>query len=63
MEIGYIYTKKRAAFGRPCHFSTRPTELDCEIKADPTEAESFVPRTFVDRCLQTGYEKSEHEVK
>lgn len=63
MEIVYVYTKKRAEFGRQCNFSDRPAELHVDIIPDPTQAENFIERNPVDIGLQCVQEMSEHEVQ
>jgi len=62
MEIVYVYTKKRSAFGRQCNFSDRPAELHCDIVPDANHAANFVVRNPIDRGLQCTQEMSEHEV-
>ena len=62
MEIVYVYTKKRAEFGRQCNLSDRPAELHCDIVPDVSLAANFVVRTPIDRGLQCTQEMSEHEV-
>ena len=62
MEIVYVYTKKRAEFGRQCNFSDRPAELHVDIVPDKTLAESFIERNPVDTATQNVQEMSEHEV-
>ncbi len=62
MEIVYVYTKKRADFGRQCQFSDRPAELLVDIPPDPSLAASFIERNPVDTKIQSVQEMSEHEV-
>lgn len=62
MEIVYVYTKKRAEFGRQCNFSDRPAELHVDIIPDPSEADNFIERNPVDIGMQCVQEMSEHEV-
>jgi len=62
MEIVYVYTKKRADFGRQCNFSDRPAELHVDIAPDSSLAENFIERNPVDSSLQCVQEMSEHEV-
>lgn len=62
MEIVYVYTKKRAEFGRQCNFSDRPAELHVDIVPDPSLTENFVERNPVDQGTQNVQEMSEHEV-
>ncbi|CAH1794607.1 unnamed protein product [Owenia fusiformis] len=62
MEIVYVYTKKRAEFGRQCNFSDRPAELHVDITPDPSLLENFIERNPVDSKIQCAQEMSEHEV-
>ncbi|WAQ97162.1 DYI3-like protein [Mya arenaria] len=62
MEIVYVYTKKRAEFGRQCNFTDRSAELHVDIVPDPSLAENFVERNPVDSGIQCVQEMSEHEV-
>lgn len=62
MEIVYVYTKKRAEFGRQCNFSDRPAELHVDILPDPSLNENFIERDPVDTSIQNVQEMSEHEV-
>ena len=62
MEIVYVYTKKRAEFGRQCNFSDRPAELHVDILPDPSLADNFIERNPVDTGIQHVQEMSEHEV-
>ena len=63
MEIVYVYTKKRAEFGRQCNFLDRPAELHVDILPDPSLAENFIERDPVDTGVQNVQEMSEHEVR
>ena len=63
MEIVYVYTKKRAEFGRQCNFSDRPAELHVDIVPDTSLAENFMERNPVDTGIQCVQEMSEHEVR
>lgn len=62
MEIVYVYTKKRAEFGRQCNFTDRPAELHVDIVPDSTLSENFIERNPVDIPIQCVQEMSEHEV-
>lgn len=62
MEIVYVYTKKRAEFGKQCNFSDRPAELHVDILPDPSLLENFVERDPVDNGIQCVQMMSEHEV-
>ncbi|PAA61501.1 hypothetical protein BOX15_Mlig008431g2, partial [Macrostomum lignano] len=62
MEIQYVYTKKRAEFGRQCIFSDRPAELLVDIAPNPDALKEFVERDPVDRGVQVVQEMSEHDV-
>lgn len=62
MEIVYVYTKKRAEFGRQCNFTDRSAELHVDILPDPSLAENFVERNPVDTGIQCVQEMSEHEI-
>jgi len=63
MEIVYVYTKKRAEFGRQCAFNDRPAELHCDIVPDSNLAANFIVRSPIDRGLQSVQEMSEHQVR
>ena len=63
MDIVYVYTKKRAEFGRQCNFSDRPAELHVDIAPDPSLSENFIERNPVDRGTNHVPEMSEHEVR
>lgn len=62
MEIVYVYTKKRAEFGRQCNFSDRPAELHVDIAPDASLIENFIERNPIDSGIQCVQEMSEHEV-
>ena len=62
MEIVYVYTKKRAEFGRQCNFTDRPAELHVDIVPDASLSENFIERNPVDTGVQCVQEMSEHEV-
>lgn len=62
MEIVYVYTKKRAEFGRQCNFTDRSAELHVDILPDPSLSENFIERNPVDSGIQCVQEMSEHEV-
>ena len=62
MEIVYVYTKKRAEFGRQCHFSDRPAELHVNIMPDETASQQYIVRNPVDIGIQVSKDYSEHEV-
>lgn len=61
MEIVYVYTKKRAEFGRQCNFSDRAAELHVDIPPDDSALDDFVERDPVDIGIQCVQEMSEHE--
>ena len=61
MEIVYVYTKKRADFGRQCNFGDRVAELHCDIPPDGNLSGNFVERNPVDIGIQVGLDQSEHE--
>ena len=63
MENVYVYTKKRAEFGRQCNFSDRPAELHVDIAPDQSLTENFIERNPVDSGIQCVQEMSEHEVR
>ncbi|XP_067928914.1 dynein intermediate chain 3, ciliary-like [Watersipora subatra] len=62
MEIVYVYTKKRAEFGKQCNFSDRPAELHVDIQPDPSLLENFIERDPVDNGIQCVQMMSEHDV-
>ncbi|XP_039265047.1 dynein intermediate chain 3, ciliary-like [Styela clava] len=62
MEIVYVYTKKRADFGRQCNFSDRPAELHVDVVPDPSLTSNFIERNPCDNVIQCAQEMSEHEV-
>jgi dynein intermediate chain 2 len=62
MEIVYVYTKKRAEFGRQCNFSDCQTKLHTDIAPDDTLAAQFIDKNPCDRAVQNAPEMSEHQV-
>ena len=44
MEVQYVYTKKRAEFGRHANFSDRPAESHVDIAPDPEVRKNFLHR-------------------
>lgn len=62
MDIQYVYTRKRADFGRQCNFTDRPAELHIDIPPEPQVAEKFILRDPITRAVQHTKEMSEHEV-
>ena len=62
MEIVYVYTKKRAEFGRQCNFSDRPAELHVDVPSDLSFTKEFIERDPCDNAIQNVQEMSEHEV-
>lgn len=62
MEIQYVYTKKRADFGRQCIFQDRPAELHVDITPDASLLDDFIERDPVDSGIQCVQEMSEHDV-
>lgn len=62
MEIVYVYTKKRADFGRQCNFSDRPAELHVDVVPDSSLTANFIERNPCDSAIQCAQEMSEHEV-
>jgi dynein intermediate chain 2, axonemal len=62
MDIVYVYTKKRAEFGRQCNFTDQPAKLQVDIPPDPSLAQNFIERNPVDRGIQCVQEMSEHDV-
>ncbi len=62
MEIVYVYTKKRAEFGRQCLFSDRPAELHVDIMPDESASQNFLIKNPVDMGVQVSHDYSEHEV-
>lgn len=62
MEIVYVYTKKRADFGRQCNFSDRPAELHVDVVPDASLTADFIERNPCDSAIQCVQEMSEHEV-
>jgi dynein intermediate chain 2 len=62
MEIVYVYTKKRAEFGKQCLFSDRPAELHVNIMPDESMTNNFILKNPVDIGIQVSKEFSEHEV-
>ena len=62
MEVTYVYTKKRAEFGRQCNFSDKPAEVVADVIPEPQERVDFIDRNPCDLALQCSFEFSEHEV-
>ena len=62
MEIVYVYTKKRAEFGRQCNFSDRQAELHVDIPPDDKLHADFIERNPCNVATQCVPEMSEHEV-
>ncbi|VDP18179.1 unnamed protein product [Echinostoma caproni] len=62
MEITYVYTKKRAEFGRQCNFSDRNAELHVDILPDSELAANYIEKNPIDRGIQCSNEMSEHEI-
>ncbi|KAL5970687.1 Dynein intermediate chain 3 ciliary [Taenia solium] len=62
MNIRYVYTRKRADFGKQCNFSDRASEIHADIPANPEFAGKFILRNPVSRGIQHTGEMSEHEV-
>ncbi|KAF6773195.1 hypothetical protein AHF37_06992 [Paragonimus kellicotti] len=62
MEITYVYTKKRAEFGRQCNFSDRNAELHVDISPDPELAKNYIEMNPIHRGVQCSKEMSEHEI-
>ncbi|CBY20811.1 unnamed protein product [Oikopleura dioica] len=49
MEVQYVYTKKRAEFGRHANFSDRPAESHVDIAPDLGSAKELSPQKSVPR--------------
>uniref|UniRef100_A0A5K3FF78 WD_REPEATS_REGION domain-containing protein n=1 Tax=Mesocestoides corti TaxID=53468 RepID=A0A5K3FF78_MESCO len=62
MDIQYVYTRKRADFGKQCNFTDRPAELHVDIPPSAELAEKYIPRNPISRSIQNACEMSEHEV-
>lgn len=62
MEIVYVYTKKRAEFGRQCNFGDRQAEVHVDISPDEALASQFIDKNPCDTAIQNAPEMSEHEV-
>lgn len=62
MSIKYVYTRKRANFGRQCNFSDRAAEIHAEIAPDPELVQKFCLRNPISRGIQHANEMSGHEV-
>ena len=62
MEVTYVYTKKRAEFGRQCNFSDKPAEIGADLIPEPQQRVHFIDRNPCDLALQCSFEFSEHEV-
>ena len=62
MNIRYVYTRKRADFGKQCNFTDRAAEIHAEIPPDPALSEKFILRNPISRGIQHTNEMSEHEV-
>ncbi len=62
MEIVYVYTKKRAEFGRQATFTDANAALNVDIQPDGSLRDNFIARDPVDMAIQFTPEMSEHEV-
>ena len=62
MEIVYVYTKKRAEFGRQPLFSDVSAQLNVDIQPDDSLKDNFIEKDPVDMAVQYAPEMSEHEV-
>ncbi len=60
MDIQYVYTKKRAEFGRQVHFGDRSVEIIADIQPNPELARSYISRDPVEFGTQNVREFSEH---
>lgn len=63
MDIQYVYTKKRADFGRQVFFADRPAELIADIQPNPELAREYISRDPVELSVQNVREFSEHWVR
>lgn len=63
MEIVYVYTKKRAEFGRQPLFTDTSAQVHIDIEPDPPLKDDFIEKNPVDMALQYAPEMSEHEVR
>ncbi|CBY38589.1 unnamed protein product [Oikopleura dioica] len=62
MEVQYVYTKKRAEFGRHANFSDRPAESHVDIAPDREVRKNFLHRNPCHAEVQASYPMSEHYV-
>jgi dynein intermediate chain 2 len=63
MEIVYVYTKKRADFGRQCHFTDRQiTSKEMHIAPDEELTAHFIDKNPCYRATQNAPDMSEHEI-
>lgn len=62
MEIVYVYTKKRAEFGRQPLFTDQSAQLNVDIEPDDSLKDNFIERNPVDMAVQYTPQMSEHEV-
>lgn len=63
MDIQYVYTKKRADFGRQVFFGDRPAELIADIQPNPELSREYISRDPVELAVQNVREFSEHWVR
>ena len=62
MEIVYVYTKKRAEFGRQPLLSDSAAQLHINIEPDESSRDDFIEKDPVDMAVQYAPEMTEHEV-
>lgn len=62
MEIVHVYTKKRAEFGKQCHFSDRPAEIHVNIMPDDVASQQYLVKNPIDIGVQVSKDYSEHEI-
>ena len=62
MEIVYVYTKKRAEFGRQPLLSDSAAQLHINIEPDESLRDDFIEKDPVDMAVQYAPEMTEHEV-
>lgn len=62
MEIVYVYTKKRAEFGRQPLLVDSHAQLHVNIEPDESLRDNFIAKDPVDMAVQYAPEMTEHEV-
>lgn len=60
MEIDYLYTRKRAQFGRQCLFVDDGPNIVCDLRSEKALMDPYIVKNPVDKAVQLGQVMSEH---